>query len=223
MSDHLRMSLGISSLLTVKVTSTRFMSYLPRCCLNAEPPIIKHLMFLSWVLRIGLDTWAIRFWKGAIDRHRWHFYRGLMGAKAGVTVCISVLERGWAAHHQSAQRKQDAEQGLQSHNTVFRPIFTLKNKREKYWAARSKVCHQNWCKEKWPQSSALWLCRAVREASIGQQSVAHLYRRPGEWKWPCNWEPKTDHGLEGDGVDGVQYNKRSQEVFALKEVYTVCF
>lgn len=150
------------------------------------------------MLRIGLDTWAVRFWKGATDRHCWHFYRGLMGAKAGVTVCISVLERGWAAHHQSAQRKQDAEQGLQSHNTVFRPIFTLKNKREKYWAARSKYVIKTDVRRN-GHSHQPCGCAGQWEASIGQQSAAHLYRRPGEWKWLCNWEPKTDHGLEGGG------------------------
>lgn len=95
-------------------------------------------------------------------------------AAAGVAECSSVLERGSIAHHQSAQRKQDTEQCLQSHNTVFHPILTLESKREKHSAASSKYIIK---------TNQPWGCAGQR----GQHGTVvccppdHLYWRPDKW------------------------------------------
>ena len=36
---------------------------------------------------------------------------------------------GLASYHKSAQRKQNTKQGLQGHDTILYPVFTLVNKK----------------------------------------------------------------------------------------------
>lgn len=73
---------------------------------------------------------SVSTWDGHISYYA--SVKGLRHRVEGRSCSLGQLGigRGLAPHHQSAQRKQDTEQSLQSHNTVFHAILTLEDRRE---------------------------------------------------------------------------------------------